>query len=316
MNLYSTHSKRGFTLIEILVVIVIIVLLLSFLVPAVQSIRDTARKAQCANNMRQIGVGLQNFYSIHNMFVPVHMLKFGTNTSNDYSSPHAHLLPFLEQTNLFDSLNYDILTLESPSAPSLENHTARNTKVATFICPSDSEPEHLNSYRFNGGRFDSEQPGLPYDGPFNIGFLPSQANITNGLSYTAFLSERIAGTFDGGSKNINRDIKSTQKTGIITSDSQYIAICLKDQKGNWYQFAGRYWFYAGFTNTLYNHNAPPNDFRPTCSVVGANDAGAGGLSHAKSYHNASVNVMYGDSHVSSVRNSIDPVIWQKQGKYR
>lgn len=302
----------AFTLIELLVVIGIIGVLTALVLPAVQNVRESARRAQCGANLRQIGVAMAAYYGIHQMFPPAYLTFDGYRSSN-HLSQHLFLLSFLEQSNLYNSINMNLALMEDVNTPSLENRTARNTRMQVFLCPSDGEPNHFNSYRFNRGRFEAITGRLPYDGPFSIGFFPSQTTITDGLSQTAFVSERIAGSFSVGANDPRRDLKSTTTDFMISSDAEYIPVCLAANPGYWTHTAGRYWFYAGFSNTHYNHNALPNDPRPSCVTVGGTDSGPGGLSHPRSFHTSSVNVLFGDSHVRSVSNSINYDVWAAHG---
>ena len=83
---------------------------------------------------------------------------------------------------------------ERPTTPNVVNRTARNTRLSVFLCPSDGEPHHLNSYRFNeGAHVATTWNG--FDGPFGVGMLPSEATITDGLAQTGFVSERVGGSF-------------------------------------------------------------------------------------------------------------------------
>ncbi|MDB5351683.1 MAG: hypothetical protein JWN86_2930 [Planctomycetota bacterium] len=145
-------ARRGFTLIELLVVIAIIGVLIALLLPAVQAAREAARRAQCVNNLKQIGLGLFNYESALGCFPP----GFNTSSQNDvapcsYDQSHtmfAFVLPFMELTNLYNSINFSVPawgTVASPSMTSggisgpfaLFQATAYTTRVSTYLCPSD-----------------------------------------------------------------------------------------------------------------------------------------------------------------------------------
>src|SRR5262245_39218495 len=120
--------RGGFTLIELLVVIAIIAVLISLLLPAVQSAREAARRAQCVNNLKQIGLALHNYHDTWGRF-PMGSVQV-TTPSGAYRRPFlASLMPFIEQQNLFNSYNYDI-SFEQPA-----NITTRSTIVGIFTCP-------------------------------------------------------------------------------------------------------------------------------------------------------------------------------------
>jgi len=307
----TTSIRRGFTLIELLVVIGIIGLLAGLLIPAVQSAREAGRRAQCVANLRQIGIAMNAYHAIHNMFPPGFMARHPPPPVVDNYSEISLLLPQLEQEPLYSSLNFAFNTVESAESPTLENHTARNTKLAVLLCPSDGEPNHLNSYRFNRGRWGGIRPGF-FDGPFTFWVNPSAASVTDGLSQTAFVSERIGGSF-GASIGWPRDVKYLSYALIVGSDGPFIPVCVAEQPALWTTGSGRYWMLSGFYNANYNHNGAPNDPRPSCGP-GLTNLGYG-LHPPRSYHPGVVNVLMGDGHAKPITNSIDFHVWTALGTY-
>src|SRR5262245_36851809 len=142
------HSHhRGFTLIELLVVIAIIAVLIALLLPAVQAAREAARRVACVNNLKQIGLAIHNYHQINDVFPPGGFPAYTptANTGNNASpSAHARLLPFLEQQPLYNALNWNLPVINDPSpftgyAP-YANSTVTITRVAAFLCPSDTPP--------------------------------------------------------------------------------------------------------------------------------------------------------------------------------
>src|ERR1700735_125399 len=125
----TSRDRRGFTLIELLVVIAIIGLLIALLLPAVQAAREAARRSQCINNLKQLGLAVQG-YSDANVALPP-AAATGPEWSNNFSMK-ARVLPFLEQTALFNSMNMSFFQVADQNATSL------TTMVDTFLCPSDA----------------------------------------------------------------------------------------------------------------------------------------------------------------------------------
>jgi len=306
----APHLRLGFTLIECLVVIGIIGLLTAILLPAVQAAREAGRRAQCTSNLRQIGLAIHSYQGAHGVFPTSQLFHRGW-LHNGYSEL-AFILPFLEQRVIFDAINFDFALHESAETPYLENHTARNTVIATYLCPSDGGPNLLNSYRFNRGRF--APPGYSFDGPF--GPLTNGSTISDGLSNTAFVSERVGGDFvlDSADHVRNYKILSSEGAGggSFDSDAAFIPVCLNDAPGVWEHTVGRYWLFSGFFYSHYNHNGIPNESRPSCGGS-RRDVELGGLSPPRSFHSSAVSILLGDGHVQSVANGIEPRVWTALG---
>ena len=154
----GTGSRRfAFTIVELLVVVAIIGILVALVLPAVQASREAARRIQCVANLSQIGVAMQSYDSVHGMFPPS-LLLTGRHYSSNRMSELSFLLPYLDQTPVYNALNMTFAQIESASFPTMENRTARNTLISVFLCPSDGEEENRNSYRFNRGRFGGKGP--------------------------------------------------------------------------------------------------------------------------------------------------------------
>ncbi|WZO97532.1 DUF1559 domain-containing protein [Isosphaeraceae bacterium EP7] len=194
-NRCQRRLVRGFTLIELLVVISIIAVLIGLLLPAVQSAREAARRAQCVNNLKQIGLSLHNYLSVHNTFAPFSVLP-RTRTAQPWSAL-ARILPFMEQTNLANLINWDS-DYEFPSKP-----TVAAIRVAAFMCPSEINDRprptatltyYPSNYAFNSGTWFFYDPASDRegDGAFapNRAFAP--AAISDGLSNTLGAAETKA----------------------------------------------------------------------------------------------------------------------------
>ena len=155
--------KGGFTLIELLVVIAIIAVLIALLLPAVQAAREAARRAQCVNNLKQIGLALYNYESSVGSFPPAgKSTYFGSTPPNeqfvDGISCFARLLPMLEQTAVANALNYSLDYDNLTGA----NFTACSSVINSFLCPSAT--------RQPGGSRDPVDPADPMSNRVGIGY--------------------------------------------------------------------------------------------------------------------------------------------------
>src|SRR4051794_17203096 len=131
------RTRKGFTLIELLVVIAIIAVLIALLLPAVQAAREAARRAQCVNNLKQIGLGLHNYHSSNDCFPPGSLPRFVGTTENsnwDFSA-HTRLLHGLEQQALYNAANFSHAVFnDTPGI--IANLTIITTRLNVFLCPS------------------------------------------------------------------------------------------------------------------------------------------------------------------------------------
>lgn len=209
------HSRTGFTLVELLVVIAIIGILVGLLLPAVQAAREAARRMQCSNNVRQLGIAVHNYESAYRR------LPSGWVASNAHGEPGwgwaAALLPFMEGSNLHQQIDFRI-----PIEADIHDQV-RVTVVPTFLCPSDTGAnlfeiaegdghDHDHDARYRVGRIDDEGEKLfqvsksnyvGMFGTFELEDAPYNGNgmfygnsrikfrdVTDGLSNTLMVGER------------------------------------------------------------------------------------------------------------------------------
>ena len=161
-------KERAFTLIELLVVIAIIAVLIALLLPAVQAAREAARRAQCVNNMKQLGLGMHNYHSANDSF-PTGNIRgvgklmmpggsaCGENLFNSCQNTpwFCLMLPYIEQASLANSYNFS-LGAEGPMVSSVPigffaNSTVTTSKIGTFQCPSDRQNQFQVTASFGGG---------------------------------------------------------------------------------------------------------------------------------------------------------------------
>jgi len=223
---------RGFTLVELLVVIAIIATLIGLLLPAVQGARESARRSQCQNNLKQIGLAVMVYESAKKHFPPPRLApdnadrrgvvrasysSYDSVTRSDqtgFYSAHVQILPFMEETSITKLIKFDQAQMKQMTSTN-NNFTAYNQAIPSFICPSDGNKGRMiseNSYRCNtggstpygGARNPAQQnvhdgagpDGLPIAG--NGAFRPFKPtklkDFPDGLSKTAFFSERTMGS--------------------------------------------------------------------------------------------------------------------------
>ena len=196
--------RSGFTLIELLVVIAIIAVLIALLLPAVQQAREAARRTQCRNNLKQVGLALHNYHDTYLVLPPGYISRFD-NAGNDLGPGWgwaAMLLPQLDQSPLYNQLNLNV-GIEHPS-----NATSRGVKLAAMRCPSDSAPDRWQTIQRNPstgaviapicevasanyiGMFGTFEPGVGGDGLFYRNDNLNLRDVIDGTSNTLAVGER------------------------------------------------------------------------------------------------------------------------------
>ncbi len=215
----TLQTRRGFTLIELLVVIAIIAVLISLLLPAVQSAREAARRAQCINNMKQIGLAMHNYHTANGTFPSGGTVarQSGTATTSTWGtwSAHALMLGYLEQQPLYNASNFSWAVVMGPGWAI--NTTVTNSMVSSFLCPSDEmSPSPVPAGDQWSGRLNNYYASVgttigyegrrrtPYSTPRGSSPWAGRAygvqNITDGTSNTIAFGESVVGPDTGGTR--------------------------------------------------------------------------------------------------------------------
>src|SRR6266550_3798894 len=150
--------RRGFTLIELLVVIAIIAVLVSLLLPAVQQAREAARRAQCKNNLHNIGLAFHNYHSSFDVFPPAYVGEPGNTgpaTPPPGQSANVHgfteyILPYMDQGGVYNLINFSVSLFDAVLAPGPQL-TAYNTVIPNYICPSTARSGNTVNVQYSAG---------------------------------------------------------------------------------------------------------------------------------------------------------------------
>jgi prepilin-type N-terminal cleavage/methylation domain-containing protein/prepilin-type processing-associated H-X9-DG protein len=328
------RARRAFTLIELLVVVAIIGVLVALLLPAVQQAREAARRTQCVNNLKQLGLALLQYDEAEG-YLPTGAVSkpfagIPSLPPNLYRwSTFAYLTPYLEREQVYNSLNldyplYDAVFLAPPPKISPVNTTAVATSVRSFLCPSDARQSvsayyaptnyvaNAGSGPVNGSPFDA-------DGLFFINSHVKLREITDGLFKTIALSESILGPdFPPGQFNnaAPKDFQTMYSFQLVGAAGLVENSCRNPTLWNRDDPRGFSWADGQYRTTLYNHFLTPNAPIPDC--IGSYALGgevdkrysAYGWRAARSRHAGGVNVLLIDGSVQFVTNAIDEALWR------
>lgn len=311
-------SRRGISLIEIVVALAILAFLMALLLPAIASTREAARRVQCANNLRQLGLAASNYEANHRVLPPGVIRGY---------SWLVMLLPHVDRDDLyrrfdFSKTHYDLF---GPG----KVDPLQQTDVSIFLCPSDPKspaaavPDVVASSNYvgclgsgllNGGYNGLIRHSYPSCLAPQYPFGPVQvSDVPNGMSNTVLASERLSGDGTGHWWRTN-----WQLTESRLNENQLEAFkhsCLTETPrqmvgGGWWgdTWAVRFWTRGETGSTLYNHLLTPN--QPSCYNGSKPEFGA---FTASSLHPGGVNVVFGDGHGMFVSQAIDSRVWAKMG---
>jgi prepilin-type N-terminal cleavage/methylation domain-containing protein len=321
------RRPRGFTLVELLVVIAIIGILVSLLLPAVQAAREAARRMQCSNSLKQIGLAMHNYESTFKI------LPMGTmNVANtalekpNNSSPHPMMLPYLEQSTIHSLFDFTV-DLNTHA----NNQSARQQKLPILNCPSHPRsPEFiLAAPQCPGGcgtttymqSLGNNANYASNNGPFGRRYGARFADITDGLSNTGLFAEVLLGPSSGSptaavipAGNIDdfkvaTDVAFGSWDASPTGDTIAIPDCENRATRAWL-YRGKQYYRGIVVTTYYSHTLTPNSRLRDC--IRATGLDRGHLA-ARSFHPGGVMHVLCDGSVRFTGNTVNELVWRAVG---
>ncbi|WP_165233062.1 DUF1559 domain-containing protein [Aquisphaera insulae] len=346
----SSWKPRGFTLIELLVVIAIIAVLIALLLPAVQSAREAARRAQCVNNLKQIGLAMHNYHAAIGAFPmgggPVMIAGQGMRTGWGNWSAHSMLLPYMEQQAIYASINFSLPNASEDSTGQYHNSTATTSLITAFVCPSSPiypgtwlsgrQSPYTNYFASLGAsmnQFAYNNNSRP-NGVFEVGGTAYDlAAITDGSANTIAFGEWRTGDGNDNRFSNPQDMMVYGSTPSGVSDWNLQGANMPyggDSFVPWLQacgafaatnpkshrsFIGQMWCQALLGRTLGNTLVAPNPNYPNCIIVkwGGDNDGAWGSVGMSSYHSGGANALFCDGSVRFLKSSVSQTIMWSLG---
>jgi len=333
--------RRGFTLIELLVVIAIIAVLIALLLPAVQSAREAARRAQCLNNLKQIGIGLHNYHTATGAFPLSETMAYNQVYGVYYSdwgtwSAHALLLGYMEGQPIYNSCNFNWV-VEYDIGFQI-NLTVTNTVINTFICPSDGQSPNApssqewagNTNNYFASRGTTTDPWSPDStGAFAHSRAYGVQDLTDGTSNTiAFGEALISGAqfFQAYRGGMAKKVYNHNKGGVFDVRTNMTQLMSDLQTCNqWWQARqnaafgdkGYRWAVGGAGITSFNTIIPPSTSQYPWGGCRLDQDGGGmawGLyENATSNHPGGANFMFADGSVKFLKGTISMPIYMALG---
>ena len=338
-------KKKGFTLIELLVVIAIIAILVALLLPAVQQAREAARRAECKNKLKQIGLAYHNYHETHKMF-PGHPVACNGASSSGTSpdcwegwSGLSMMLPFMDQGPLYKKAGFGKYWGHGPNGDGPQNNRAvAETQIAAFWCPSDPASNNNDgsaygstSYCASGGPMSTWNSGRNCNGMFTLYWGRRMRDIVDGTSNTIMYSEVKLGNMANNRDDTFRNQSAGNLTFTGTGHARrgladqatvdtvlaYYAGCAPNGpdsvttagpgNGGNNDESGRMWASGRvFWGPWFNTLMTPNK-GPHCDNDGSVTTMS--LKTASSYHPGGVHILLADGSTQFVSDTIDHIVY-------
>ncbi len=333
VSMKSHPSRSGFTLVELLVVIAIIGILVALLIPAVQAVREAARKVHCKNNLHNIGIAMHNYMATWKRLPESFEIEPGTVLAgnNGSWSIHGRLLPYMEQNQAYQIVDLRVAwdAQKVTGVPTM--------RIDTYMCPSEVYDEvrlkngaphvYPQNYGFNFGTWLAYDPvgGRQGDGPFYVNSRVRPVTIRDGLAHTLMAAEV---------KTFTSYIRNTSDPGPVppTSPSFFASFTgqlklgpeLHKNTGHTEWPDGRV-HHSGITTVFTPNTVVPYEIGGVTYDIDFNSVQEGKKADqatyaaitSRSYHSGKmVNVVFMDASVHSISNSISLDVWRALGTIR
>jgi len=347
------QRKRGFTLIELLVVIAIIAVLIALLLPAVQSAREAARRSQCVNNLKQLGLAVHNYHSTNDALPPGGEAWGDSKKYNGwFHGPQnfgmkVRLLPYMEQQPLYNAVNFSVSALTwgsgdyFPGYPGSMNGQYVNssvaaTRVASFVCPSDgnipgntagaesgpgvSYGNNQGLNRYNSGWYSSGPTYIQGDDT-TLNKVRSFATIQDGTSNTAMFAEWVKGKGANQQAGLNIAFDNVgpgvdvipQNITGVPANQQLAARCQNTPIPTDFS-NGKMWDYKGERWLMHDSGRGGGYYHiQTPNKKACRPGGIDSIVGSSSYHPGGVNVLMLDGSVKFIKDTVSQATWYALG---